>query len=212
MTYCVAVRVDQGLVFASDSRTNAGVDHISTYAKMHTFCGDGERFFVLLSAGSLATSRAVVTRLQRDLEEETPKSLKTVRRLTEAAEYIGQISLAEQRKHAKSAKGRELNTGASFVLGGQIRGHAHSIVLIYPEGNSHPGLPALAVLADRRGEVRETHPRSHHRADPQPGGRGTLRARLHGLDHAEQRQRRGAHRSSSLPGGWPATRQSRDLR
>ena len=138
MTYCVAVRVDQGLVFVSDSRTNAGVDHISTYAKMHTFCGDGERFFVLLSAGSLATSRAVVTRLQRDLEEETPKSLKTVRRLTEAAEYIGQISLEEQRKHGKSAKGRELNTGASFVLGGQIRGHAHSIVLIYPEGNHIP--------------------------------------------------------------------------
>ena len=63
MTYCVAIKVDQGLVFCSDSRTNAGVDQISTFSKMHTFCGDGERFFVLLSAGNLATTQAVVAKL-----------------------------------------------------------------------------------------------------------------------------------------------------
>ncbi|MDO9189798.1 MAG: peptidase, partial [Sulfurimicrobium sp.] len=56
MTYCLAIKVDEGLVFASDSRTNAGVDHISTYSKMFSFNWPGERFFVLLSSGNLATT------------------------------------------------------------------------------------------------------------------------------------------------------------
>ena len=138
MTYCVAVRVNQGLVFASDSRTNAGVDHISTYGKMHTFCGDGERFFTLLTAGNLATSRAVVTRIRRDMEENAEVSLTTVKRLTGAADYIGQVSAEEQRKHDKVTKGKGFSAGASFILGGQIRGSEHSILLIYAEGNYIP--------------------------------------------------------------------------
>lgn len=138
MTYCVAVKVDQGLVFVSDSRTNAGVDHISTYGKMHTFCGDGERFFAMLSAGNLATSRAVVARLERDMEEGAEESLATVKRLNAAAEYVGRVSVEAQRKYEKSAKGKAFDPGASFILGGQIKGHEHSIFLIYPEGNHIP--------------------------------------------------------------------------
>lgn len=138
MTYCVAVRVDQGLVFASDSRTNAGVDNISTYSKMHTFCGDGERFFTLLSAGNLATSRAVVTRLKLDIEEKADQSLKTVRHMSEAADYIGRVNLDTQRKHQRAAKSKNFNAGASFIVGGQIKGHDHSISLVYAEGNHIP--------------------------------------------------------------------------
>ena len=138
MTYCIAVKVNQGLVFASDSRTNAGVDHISTYGKMHTFCGDGERFFALLTAGNLATSRAVVTRLRRDIEDGAETSLATVKRLTGAADYIGQVSAEEQRKHDKVAKGKGFSAGASFILGGQIKDAEHSILLIYAEGNYIP--------------------------------------------------------------------------
>jgi putative proteasome-type protease len=138
MTYCVAVKVDQGLVFVSDSRTNAGVDNISTYAKMHTFFGDGERFFALLSAGNLATSRAVVARLRRDIEEGSDPSLGTVARLNEAAEYVGRVSVDEQRKLDRAAKGKQVNATASFILGGQIKGKPHSIFLIYPEGNYIP--------------------------------------------------------------------------
>jgi putative proteasome-type protease len=138
MTYCVAVRVDQGLVFASDSRTNAGVDHISTYGKLHTFFGDGERFFALVTAGNLATSRAVVTRLQRDIEDGAKESLATVKRLTGAADYVGRVSVEQQRKHEKGAKDKQFSTGASFILGGQIKGGPHSILLVYPEGNYIP--------------------------------------------------------------------------
>ncbi|MDH3201365.1 MAG: hypothetical protein OEM15_10780 [Myxococcales bacterium] len=138
MTYCVAVKVDEGLVFVSDSRTNAGVDHISTYTKMHAYCGDGERFFVLLSAGNLATSRAVVGRLRRDLEDGAKVSLQSVRRLTDAADYVGRCSREEQGKHEKRMKDSKLDASASFILGGQIQGSSHSIHLIYPEGNHIP--------------------------------------------------------------------------
>ncbi len=138
MTYCVAVKVDQGLVFVSDSRTNAGVDHISSYSKMHTFCGDGERFFVLLSAGNLATSRAVVAHLERDIEEGAEESLATVKRLNAAADYVGHVSVRAQRKYGKGGKGKSFDPGASFILGGQIKGEEHSLFLIYPEGNHIP--------------------------------------------------------------------------
>ena len=67
MTYCLAIAVDEGLVFASDSRTNAGADQVATYGKMHTFTAAGERIFVLLSAGNLATTQAVVARLRRSI-------------------------------------------------------------------------------------------------------------------------------------------------
>ncbi|WP_259720810.1 hypothetical protein [Synechococcus sp. CS-1328] len=67
MTYCVGFLLDSGLVFASDSRTNAGVDYISTYSKMHVFQPSEDRLFVLLAAGNLATTQAVLNRIHRDL-------------------------------------------------------------------------------------------------------------------------------------------------
>jgi putative proteasome-type protease len=134
LTYCLAVSVDNGIVFASDSRTNAGVDQVSTYSKRQVFCGDGERMMTLLSAGNLATTQAVIRRLNRDLENQKTPNLKTVKHLSEAADYIGDISLAEQERH-KKVSGDEFNPGVSFILGGQIQGGRPQIYLIYPEGN-----------------------------------------------------------------------------
>lgn len=138
VTYCVAVRIDEGLVFVSDSRTNAGADHISSYTKMHTFGGDGTRFFTLLSAGNLATTRAVVERLSREMEERADNSLLTVKRLSQAANLVGRISREEQERHLKGVGTDKFNAGASFILGGQIQGRPHSIFLIYPQGNHIP--------------------------------------------------------------------------
>lgn len=134
MTYCLAVTVEKGLVFASDSRTNAGVDQISTFSKMHRFLGDGKRFFVLLSAGNLATTQAVVTRLRRDIEKKAKRSLATVEHLSEAAEYVGAISREEQDKHSGDREDG-FKPDASFILGGEIGGRPPSIFQIYPEGN-----------------------------------------------------------------------------
>lgn len=135
MTYCLAIKLESGLVFASDSRTNAGVDHISTYSKMHSWGIEGERQFILLSAGNLATTQAVVTRLRRDIEEQAETSLATVRYMNEAAEYIGSISTELQSRHSDSAMTAGFNPVASFIIGGQLKGRPTDLFMIYPQGN-----------------------------------------------------------------------------
>lgn len=137
MTYCLAISVNKGIVFASDSRTNAGVDYVTTYSKMHTFVWPDDRTCVLLTAGNLATSQAVINNIKTDLEESRAKmSLHKGKHLHELAHYVGQLSQKEQRQHAdameKSGNG---GIGASFILGGQITGQAPEIYLIYPQGN-----------------------------------------------------------------------------
>lgn len=136
MTYCLAIELDDGLVFCSDSRTNAGPDRVSTYSKMHRFAVPGERSLVILTAGNLATCQAVIARLQRDLEEESQFSLFDARYVADIAEYVGELSLREQRRYLqKGGAGAGFNASASFILGGQIRGRAPELYMIYPEGN-----------------------------------------------------------------------------
>lgn len=136
MTYCVAIHVNDGLVFVSDSRTNAGVDQVSTYSKMHEFGVPGERQFVLMSAGNLGTTQAVLLRIRKDMEdEEAEVSLATVPDLPAAAEYVGRLSLAEQRKYADAGPVAGFDPQVSFLLGGQIDGQEPGIFLIYPQGN-----------------------------------------------------------------------------
>ena len=78
MTYCAAIRLKDGMVFASDTRTNAGVDHISTFKKIYQYGIEGERFIVLQTAGSLATSQAVFTKLQNDIDQRAEPNINTV--------------------------------------------------------------------------------------------------------------------------------------
>ncbi|MEM7543169.1 MAG: peptidase [Pseudomonadota bacterium] len=130
MTYCVGIKVDTGLIFVSDSRTNAGVDQISTYSKMHTFGIDGSRQFCLLTAGNLATSQAVVTQIRQDLDEAKPSNLATVGSMSDAADYVGAINVAQIQKFGG---GPEYES--SLILGGQISGDNPRIMLIYPQGN-----------------------------------------------------------------------------
>lgn len=133
LTYCLAIRTDQGLVFASDSRTNAGADQVSTFSKMHKFEGP-DRVFCLLSSGNLATTQAVLRQAGRDNEQNRKACLNKIPDMAGAAEYLGALSRAEQRKH-KSKQDDSFTPEASFILGGQIQGRNHQIYLIYPEGN-----------------------------------------------------------------------------
>jgi len=135
MTYCLAIKLDSGLVFTSDSRTNAGVDQVSTYSKMHSWGIEGDRQFVLLSAGNLATTQAVVTRMRRDIEEQAATSMATVRYLNEAAEYIGRISTKLQSRHSEAAMNAGFNPEATFIIGGQIQGNKPDLFMVYPQGN-----------------------------------------------------------------------------
>ena len=136
MTYCLAIKVQQGLVFCSDSRTNAGPDQVNTYSKMHRFSLQEDRQMVLLSAGNLATSQAVVAQLHRDLDDpEAETNLNTTRYVSDAADYVGRLSLNEQNKYANGGPNAGFNAEATFILGGQIRGSEPELYLIYPEGN-----------------------------------------------------------------------------
>lgn len=134
MTYGLGITMDRGLVLASDSRTNAGVDQIAAFSKMHRFLGDGERFFVLISAGNLATSQAVVTELRRDLENGADVNFDNVEHMSAAAEYVGHVNVSHAHKLA-AHHGGEFKPEATFILGGQIRGRPPALFLVYPEGN-----------------------------------------------------------------------------
>jgi putative proteasome-type protease len=133
VTYCLAVRLDEGLVFLSDTRTNAGVDNVGNYRKLHVLRPGDDRVFVLQSAGSLATTHEVLDRLNADLA--TPgdhESLATVTHLYEAATYIGRLSREVTQRHW-AALGDSAT--ATFILGGQIAGERPDLLLLYPEGN-----------------------------------------------------------------------------
>jgi putative proteasome-type protease len=131
MTYCLAIKVRDGLVFASDSRTNAGVDQLSTFSKMFTFGTEGQRVFCILTAGNLATTQSVVGRLKRDLKKGAEPNFNTVESVEDAAHYLGAVSREEQAKHSST----NVDTSASFILGGQIAGNPPLLCMVYPEGN-----------------------------------------------------------------------------
>ncbi|NND44664.1 MAG: peptidase, partial [Xanthomonadales bacterium] len=135
MTYCLAATVNDGLVFVSDSRTNAGIDQLGTFSKMHTFADLPGRFFALLSAGNLATTQAVVARLRRDIREGSQPSLATIERLREAADYVGQISRQVQDKYREEERDNGFAPEADFILGGQIGTAPHALFHIYSQGN-----------------------------------------------------------------------------
>ena len=135
MTYCLALRLDEGLVFLADTRTNAGVDNVSTYRKLHLFQPAADKLFVIEAAGSLATTQEVLDRIRRDLNTDSVESLATVEHLFEAALYLGRLSreVAGQHQAALAASGADGT--ASFILGGQVSDEAPDILLVYPEGN-----------------------------------------------------------------------------
>jgi len=135
MTYCVAIALDEGLVFCSDSRTNAGSDQVSIYSKMHNFGRDAERQFVLLSAGNLATTQAVIARVQRDIDDGAETNLNTFSHMNEAAEYVGRINHEELTKHLEAGGQSGFTPDATFIVGGQIAGEPPAIYLVYPQGN-----------------------------------------------------------------------------
>ena len=134
MTYCLAINVNQGLVLCSDSRTNAGTDNVSVYSKMHNFVWPGQRFFTLLSAGNLATTQAVVKKINSDIAAALSPNLLTVASLQEAADYLGMISTQVQKLHSTRDTG-STNFEATFIFAGQIVGYAPEMFMVYPQGN-----------------------------------------------------------------------------
>jgi putative proteasome-type protease len=134
MTYCVAISLEQGLVLTSDSRTNAGIDQVSTYSKMFRFEGASDRSLVLLSAGNLATTQCVIEQVQRDVREERLVNIYTTDYLSDTADYIGDILSSRIRRYSENEQ-NGFSPEATMILAGQIIGSPPQAFLIYPQGN-----------------------------------------------------------------------------
>ena len=134
MTYCAALNLKEGMVFASDTRTNAGVDHISTFKKMYTFGVDGERSIIMLTAGNLATSQAVANLLRSGIAQGSAQNLLNLPSLFECAMLVGEQASSVAKTSQHRAHMQE-GFGSNFLLGGQIKGQPQELYQIYQEGN-----------------------------------------------------------------------------
>ncbi|MEM7464454.1 MAG: proteasome-type protease [Pseudomonadota bacterium] len=139
MTYCVGLRLDRGIIFASDTRTNAGFDNIASFTKMHVWEKKDDRVLVLLTAGNLAVTQAVISLLNEAIaaggEGEDQPSLMDVTTMFQAARLIG-AKLREVHETDGALLGHDAQSfSASFILGGQIKGDTPRLFQIYNEGN-----------------------------------------------------------------------------
>lgn len=137
MTYCVGVLLEQGLVLASDTRTNAGVDQVAISPKMHTFEVSGERVIVLLTAGNLAITQAVVNRLKTSINkaDADSKHLHNVPSLFDAATMVGSELRAVFESDGEHFKNHDIDFNASIIVAGQIKGEKPRLFHVYAAGN-----------------------------------------------------------------------------
>jgi putative proteasome-type protease len=138
MTYCVAMRLNAGLVFLSDSRTNAGMDQISTFRKMTVYEKPGERVLVLLSAGNLAITQAVKQLLNNE-SIEGPEgdhvTLWTATTLFDVARIVGSAVRKVHARDAEALKRHGIDFNCSLIIGGQIKGETMRLFNVYAAGN-----------------------------------------------------------------------------
>jgi putative proteasome-type protease len=156
MTYCLGIAVDAGLVQASDSRTNAGIDYVTSFSKLHVFTPAPDRLFVLLTAGNLATTQEILNRIRRDLDQAVDGVGMTAAKYQfEVADYVGKVSLSVQKDHGPALSQSGISVGASLILGGQIAGQAPGLFLVYPQGNyfsASPQTPYLQIGENKYGK------------------------------------------------------------
>lgn len=137
MTYCVGMKLDAGLVFMSDTRTNSGVDNISTFRKMHVFSKPGDRFITILTAGNLATTQAVISLLAERTKapEDRNPSILSAPSMFQVAQIVGNLLRETIRSREMTGLDAETTFNATLIVGGQIQGMEPRLFMIYPEGN-----------------------------------------------------------------------------
>ena len=127
MTYCLGIITCHGLVMAADSRTNAGVDHVSTYRKLFDFSRSSDRptkndrVLILCTSGNLSITQATITALQEDLQDPERENLHNIVNIAEAARYIGQTLRGIQDREQAWLEKDGIDYHCNFLLGGQIR-------------------------------------------------------------------------------------------
>src|SRR4051812_21815379 len=133
MTYCLGIVTKNGLVLASDSRTNAGYDQVNTCRKMHTFIHPGERVFVVLTSGSLSCSQSVLTLLRKEFE--AGKGLATAASMYDAARIAGEKVRQVSEADREALERDDYKFNVHLLIGGQIKGEEQGLYMIYPQGN-----------------------------------------------------------------------------
>ena len=139
MTYCIGIRLNAGLVFLSDSRTNAGMDQISTFRKMMIYEKPGDRFMVMLSAGNLSVAQSIRELLQVETlargPDEEPLTIWNTTNMFDAARVLGATVRRVYRDDGVALNTAGIEFNASLILGGQIKGEAMRMFLVYSAGN-----------------------------------------------------------------------------
>jgi putative proteasome-type protease len=140
MTYCVAIKLNAGLVFLSDSRTNAGLDQISTFRKMIVYERPDDRFMVLLSAGNLGLAQSVreifqIERLKATEPGEEPITLWNAKSMFDAARVLGAAVRHVYERDAAALKAAGIDFNVSFIFGGQVKGEPMRLFSVYSAGN-----------------------------------------------------------------------------
>lgn len=136
MSYCVGILVDEGLVLVSDSRTNAGIDRVSTFAKMFVYEKPGERFFSLLTAGNLSITQSVVSLIQEHLGTgKLDRDLYTAPSMFAAARIVGAAVRDVHDVDGPALKQHDIDFNASFIFAGQIKGRSLRLFQVYAAGN-----------------------------------------------------------------------------
>jgi putative proteasome-type protease len=137
MTYCVGMKLDAGLVFMSDTRTNSGVDNISTFRKMHVFEKAGERHITIMTAGNLATTQSVISLLAERTKapEDRNPSILSAPSMFQVAQIVGDLLRETIRNRVESGFEAEKTFNATLIVGGQINGMEPRLFMVYPEGN-----------------------------------------------------------------------------
>ena len=137
MTYCVGLKLNRGLVFISDTLTNAGIDNINTNKKMFNWHEKNEKCIVLLTSGNLATSQATINLINEGIEdfENNENNILKANSMFQVARIIGKILRNIACEYAPDGQAGENPYSSTFILGGQFKGQSHKLFLIYPEGN-----------------------------------------------------------------------------
>ncbi len=135
MTYCVGLMLDAGIVLLSDTRTNAGLDNVSTYRKMFTFQKEGERVIALMTAGSLSVTQGTIARLRDAAEDGEKRSIMSVGTMLEVVQLIGDTMSEVAADVGAKLKGSSTSARAGLIVAGQRRGGPMRMFLVYPQGN-----------------------------------------------------------------------------
>jgi putative proteasome-type protease len=136
MTYCVGVLLDSGMVFASDSRTNAGVDHVSSFRKMTVYDRPGDRVVVIMASGNLSVTQNAINLLEAGARRgDASPSVWNAQSLFEIATLLGDCLREVKRRDAPYLTQNNIDASANFILGGQVKGEPQRLFLLYQEGN-----------------------------------------------------------------------------